>query len=74
MPPLHAPRQQVPDITVPLTPALTKHYWQMFAALRELYIIRGEQGAAMKCQKRMQWLEDEYLRERCERARSDAPR
>ncbi len=61
MPPLHAPRKQVPDIIAPLSPALVKHYWEFFAHLRELYILRGEQGAAMLCQERMQWLEDQWL-------------
>ncbi len=59
MPPLYASRKQVPEVMVPLTPALVKHYWQFFAVLRELFIVRGEQGAAMQCQQRMDWLLDQ---------------
>lgn len=60
MPPLHEPQPLVPVVTVELTPALIRHYLGYFHQLRELFILRGEAGAAMECNKRLDWLLDEF--------------
>jgi len=59
MPPLYARRSSsVPDILVPLTPELRKHYWELFASLRELAILRCDNAAAMKYAQHMDYLLD----------------
>jgi len=53
------PSPEVPEINVELTPVLIRHYWRYFRHLRELFITKGEAGAAMECSKRMDWLLDQ---------------
>ncbi len=58
MPPLYAPRKTVPTIDVPLTPDLARHYWGLYAGLRELAILRHDMATALHCQAGMDYLLD----------------
>ncbi len=63
MPPLYAPRKQVPgklvpDIVALMSPDGVKAQWEFVASLRALAVLRGDLATVMECEQRMEQLLD----------------
>ncbi len=58
MPPLYAPRKQVPDIIATMSPDMVKAQWEFVASLRALAVLRGDLATVMECEQRMEQLLD----------------